>query len=230
MTSTTDEIVPPQRGFQDLAKSIPVKKKLTFTDQLRVSFKWLLDPISEWLYQHDVHPNRLTILGVLGTGFSAFLAAMGHFSWAGLVFLLMSPIDALDGPLARRRGEPEDFGAFVDSVSDRYAELMVFAGLLWYAMQQGDALWALAIYFAAFGSVLVSYVRARAQSLGMEAKVGIITRVERVLIIGPALLFNIPMVGVAILAVGSNLTAFQRIAHVRNESRRKTAGKKTRQA
>lgn len=225
MTSKINEMVPPRKGKQPLEKSIPVKKKLTFTDQLRVSFKWILDPISDWLYRHNVHPNRLTILGVLGTGVSAVLAARGQFVWAGLVFLLMSPIDALDGPLARRRGEPEEFGAFVDSVSDRYAELMVFGGLLWYAVEQGNALWAMAIYLAAFGSVLVSYVRARAQSLGMEAKVGFITRVERVLIIGPTLLLSMPLVGVAILAVGSNLTAFQRIAHVRNQSRRNAAGK-----
>ncbi len=230
MSSTTDEMTPSRKGGPDLEKSIPVKKKLTFTDQLRVTFKWILDPISEWLYQHDVHPNRLTILGVLGTGLSAVLAAMGHFRWAGLVFLLMSPIDALDGPLARRRGEPQEFGAFVDSVSDRYAELMVFGGLLWYAADQGQTWWAMAIYLAAFGSVLVSYVRARAQSLGMEAKVGWVTRVERVLIIGPSLLLNIPMVGVAILAMGSNLTAFQRIAHVRAQSRRNAAGKKTKQS
>lgn len=230
MSTKTNQMAPPRKGRPDLEKSIPAKQKPTFTDQLRLSFKWLLDPISDWLYRNNVHPNRLTILGVLGTGASALLASQGWFTWAGLLFLLMSPIDALDGPLARRRGEPEDFGAFVDSVSDRYAELMIFGGLLWYAIQQGDPLWAMGIYLAAIGSVLVSYVRARAQSLGMEAKVGVITRVERVLIIGPTLLFNIPMVGVAILAVGSNLTAFQRIAHVRSESRRKAAGKKTKQS
>lgn len=200
-------------------KSISRKAKPTLTDQLRVSSKWIIDPVVAWLDRVGVQPNHLTLLGVLGAAASAWLASQGLFTWAGVVFLAMSPFDALDGPLARLRGEPENFGAFVDSVSDRYSELFLFAGLLWYSVDQGPASWVLPIYLAAFGSVLVSYVRARAQSLGMEAKGGVFTRVERVLAIGLTLLFNVPLVGVALLAVGANLTALQRIAHVRAESR-----------
>jgi CDP-diacylglycerol--glycerol-3-phosphate 3-phosphatidyltransferase len=130
----------------------------------------------------------------------------------------MSLVDAFDGPLARLRGEPRDFGAFVDSVSDRYAELLTYAGLLWYSLQHQDTWLSLAVYFAAFGSVLVSYTRARAQSLGYEAKVGIFSRVERIFILGLALFFNYVFIGVTLIAVGSNLTALRRVWHVRYEA------------
>ena len=138
----------------------------------------------------------------------------------------MGIVDALDGPLARLRGT-EDFGAFVDSVSDRYSELFVYGGLMWYYVQQADSLGSMLVFAAASGSVLVSYVRARAQSLGFETKVGILTRVERVLIIGPSLLFNIPIIGVGIIAIGANFTALQRIFHMRHQtqnSNNKTSG------
>lgn len=210
------------KGRQDpLEDSIPQKEGRTFTDQLRITFKWLLDPTADFLMRLGVHPNVLTLTGVLGTGVSAVLAAQGMFIWSGFVFLLMSPIDALDGALARRLGEPENFGAFIDSVSDRYSEYFVYAGLLWYVLQEGNHVWAVLVYLAAFGSVLVSYVRARAQSLGMEAKVGMFSRVERILVLGPSLLFNIPFVGVGILAVGANVTALHRILHVRAQAHRR---------
>jgi CDP-diacylglycerol--glycerol-3-phosphate 3-phosphatidyltransferase len=117
--------------------------------------------------------------------------------------------------MARLRGEPSDFGAFVDSVTDRYSELVIFLGLLLYYNSQGDWVSTLGVYLAAAGSVLVSYVRARAQSLGYEAKVGILTRAERYAVLAPSLIFNIPWVGVWIIAVLANITAFQRIIHVR---------------
>ncbi|MDH5508678.1 MAG: CDP-alcohol phosphatidyltransferase family protein, partial [Anaerolineae bacterium] len=155
----------------------------------------------------------------VGTGVGALLVSQGRLSLGGLLIMLMGPIDALDGPVARVRGEPEDFGAFVDSVSDRYSELMIFAGLLWYFLQQGNWGASMLVFLAAGGSVLVSYVRARAQSLGFDAKVGILTRVERFLVIGPALLLNIPIIGVGIVAIGANITALQRVIYVRREAR-----------
>ena len=199
--------------------TIKTKKRLTFTDQLRVLFKGILDPLAELLNRWGIHPNVLTLTGVVGTGVGALLVSQGRLSLGGLLIMLMGPIDALDGPVARVRGEPEDFGAFVDSVSDRYSELMIFAGLLWYFLQQGNWGASMLVFLAAGGSVLVSYVRARAQSLGFDAKVGILTRVERFLVIGPALLLNIPIIGVGIVAIGANITALQRVIYVRREAR-----------
>ncbi|MEX1071914.1 MAG: CDP-alcohol phosphatidyltransferase family protein [Anaerolineales bacterium] len=197
--------------------------QVTFTDRLRISFKWFLDPIANGLNRMGVRANMLTLAGLVGITVSAYFLSQGRFTLGGAIFLLMTPLDALDGPLARLRGEPKNFGAFVDSVTDRYSELVIYAGLLWYAQENRDAFFVMTIYFAAFGSVLVSYIRARAQSVGLEAKVGWFSRVERYLILGPALLFNIPFIGVTIVALGSNATALQRILYVRQVSRKQKA-------
>lgn len=188
---------------------------ITFTDRLRVNSAWVLDPAIDFLFKLGVHPNQLTLLGLAGAGVAAWLVSQGSFSLGGLVLLLTGPVDALDGALARRRGEPQRFGAFVDSVTDRYSELLLFAGLLWVAQARDDTFFQMAVYFAAFGSVLVSYVRARAQSLGFEAKGGLLSRVERFLILVAFLLISQPVAGIVIIAVGGNLTALQRIWHVR---------------
>lgn len=195
-----------------------MRDPVTFTDRLRISFGWALNPIVDLLYQTGIHPNLLTLLGLLGISAGAWFAAQGNFSAAGLMVLLMTPFDALDGALARRRGEPQNFGAFVDSVSDRYGELVVYGGLLWWANQNANLWLAFGSYLAAFGSVLVSYIRARAQSVGLDAKVGLFSRVERYFVLGPTLLFNQPLLGVAVIAIGANLTALQRIWHVRSQA------------
>jgi CDP-diacylglycerol--glycerol-3-phosphate 3-phosphatidyltransferase len=137
------------------------------------------------------------------------------------MILAMGPVDALDGTMARLRGEPSEFGAFVDSVTDRYSELVIFGGLLFYFSQQGDWLGALVTYIAAGGSVLVSYVRARASSLGYDTKVGILTRMERYLVLAPTLVLNYPMVGLWIIAVLANVTALQRVWDIRRQIRSK---------
>jgi CDP-diacylglycerol--glycerol-3-phosphate 3-phosphatidyltransferase len=191
----------------------------TFTDRLRINFAWVLDPIVELLNKLGVRPNQLTLAGVLGSMIAAILVSQGAFRLGGVVLLLTGPVDALDGALARRRGEAQDFGAFVDSVTDRYSELAIYAGLLWAAQMQADTFLLMAVYFAAFGSALVSYVRARAQSLGFESKIGWFSRVERFLILSACLLFNQPLLGVGIIAIGANFTALQRIWHVRRVAR-----------
>ncbi|MBX3006238.1 MAG: CDP-alcohol phosphatidyltransferase family protein [Anaerolineales bacterium] len=198
-----------------------MRDPITFTDRLRVSFAWLINPTVEFLNKLGVTPNMLTLLGLLGITVGAVYAARGNFRIAGLMVLLMTPFDALDGALARRRGESQEFGAFVDSVSDRYGELVVYGGILWWATQNGNLWLAFGSYLAAFGSVLVSYIRARAQSVGLEAKVGLLSRVERYFILGPSLFFNLPMLGVGLIAVGANLTALQRIWHVRSQAQQK---------
>jgi CDP-diacylglycerol--glycerol-3-phosphate 3-phosphatidyltransferase len=192
------------------------KDPVTLTDQLRVRFKHILDPIGAFLNRLGLTPNLVTILGLVGNTIGAYFLMQGNMLVGGLLILAMGPVDALDGTMARLRGESSDFGAFVDSVTDRYSELVIFLGLLLYYNQQPDE-WinTLGVYLAAAGSVLVSYVRARAQSLGYEAKVGILTRAERYAVLAPTLIFNIPWLGIWIIAVLANITAFQRILHVR---------------
>jgi CDP-diacylglycerol--glycerol-3-phosphate 3-phosphatidyltransferase len=192
-------------------------KITTLTDQLRVRFKGILDPIGNVLNGFGLMPNTMTILGLVGNTIGAFLISQGHITLGGILILLMGPIDALDGTMARLRGMAGDFGAFVDSVTDRYSELVIFAGLLYYFLQEGNQLALMLVFFAAAGSVLVSYVRARAQSLGYETKVGILTRLERYLVLAPSLVFNIPEIGIWIVAIFANLTAIQRIYDVRRQ-------------
>lgn len=196
------------------------KQPLTLTDILRSRFKGILDPIALFLNRIGLMPNTVTILGLAGNTLGAYFLARGQMTLGGILILLMGPIDALDGTMARLRGEPTDFGAFVDSVTDRYSELVIFGGLLFYYLGQGDWLMVVLAYLAAAGSVLVSYTRARAQSLGVETKVGILTRLERYLVLSPALIFNIPHVALWILAVLANLTALQRIIDVRQKARK----------
>jgi CDP-diacylglycerol--glycerol-3-phosphate 3-phosphatidyltransferase len=147
--------------------------------------------------------------------------AYGKLTLGGIIIMVMSAVDVLDGAVARAGGEPEDFGAFVDSVSDRYSDLIILGSLLWYFVEIKFHLAGVVTFLAAAGSVLVSYVRARAQSLGFEAKVGIMTRAERIMVLVPALIFNKPFIGVLIIAVFGNITALQRIAHVRKQARQR---------
>jgi CDP-diacylglycerol--glycerol-3-phosphate 3-phosphatidyltransferase len=197
------------------------KKPITFTDQMRLRFRGILDPIGAFLNKIGLMPNTMTVLGLLGNTAGAIFLAQGKMTIGGLIILAMGPVDALDGTMARLRGEPSEFGAFVDSVTDRYSELVIFGGLMVFYAQQGNWTAALVTYVAAGGSVLVSYVRARASSLGYDTKVGILTRMERYLVLAPALVLNIPLVGLWIIAILANITAFQRILDIRRQTRSK---------
>ena len=191
--------------------------KKTFTDYLRLWFKWVLDPIGGFLNRLGLTPNMVTILGMIGNTIGAYYLARGDMWTGGILVLMMTPIDALDGTMARLRGEPSDFGAFVDSVSDRYSELIIYAGLLYHFLSLGEPLGGMLVFGAASGSVLVSYVKARAEGLGYEAKVGLLTRVERYLVLAPSLVFNQLYLGLTILAVFSHITSIQRILYVRSD-------------
>jgi len=191
--------------------------KKTLTDYLRLWFKWVLDPLGGLINRLGITPNMMTMLGLIGNAVGAFYLAMGDMRTGAILVLLMTPIDALDGTMARLRGESSDFGAFVDSVSDRYSELIIYAGLLYHFLTSGDALGGLLVFAAAAGSVLVSYVKARAEGLGYHAKVGLLTRVERYLVLAPALVFNQLYLGLGIIAIFANITAIQRIWYVRNQ-------------
>ncbi len=194
------------------------KEPVTFTDLMRATFKGLLDPIAAFLNRLGLMPNTMTLLGLAGNFAGAFFLARGEMLWGGLLVLLMGPVDALDGTMARLRGMADNFGAFVDSVTDRYSELVIFGGLLYYYANQGNTAAVMGVFLAAAGSVLVSYVRSRGQSLGWETKIGILTRMERYLVLAPALILNYPLIGVWIIAIFANLTALQRIIDIRRQA------------
>jgi CDP-diacylglycerol--glycerol-3-phosphate 3-phosphatidyltransferase len=135
-----------------------------------------------------------------------------------LVVLIAWPIDALDGTMARLRGEASDWGAFVDSVSDRYSELIVLGALLYHFAMTGQHGLEIATFAAAAGSILVSYVKARAEAQSFSAREGLLTRAERYLILGPSMVFGVPGAGVSIIAVLANFTALQRVWLVRSQA------------
>jgi CDP-diacylglycerol--glycerol-3-phosphate 3-phosphatidyltransferase len=185
---------------------------------MRVIFKGIVEPIAAFFNRLGLMPNTMTILGLVGNVIGAYFLAQGYMLVGGILILMMGPVDALDGTMARLRGMAGQFGAFVDSVTDRYSELVIFAGLLYYYMQQGDWIATMVVYAAAAGSVLVSYIRSRGQSLGWDTKVGILTRMERYLVLAPCLILNVPLVGLWIIAVLANITAVQRIIDVRRQA------------
>jgi CDP-diacylglycerol--glycerol-3-phosphate 3-phosphatidyltransferase len=189
--------------------------KTTFSDKLRKIFKGILDPVGAFLNSTGLTPNAVTLLGLVGTTFGAYLLSQGRMTIGGIVLLLSVLVDVFDGTMARLRGEPSDFGAFVDSVSDRYAEFITFGGIMYYFFSQDDHIAVIMTFLATAGSVLVSYVKARAEGLGFTAKVGILTRVERYIVLIPLLIFNRPFVAVTLIALLGNITAIQRILHVR---------------
>ena len=194
------------------------ERSKSFTDLMRALFKGVLDPIAAFLLRIGLTPNALTLIGLLGNTVGAVFLARGNMLVGGLIILVMVPLDAFDGTMARLLGEPSTFGAFVDSVTDRYTELITYLGLLIYYLQAGDWVGSGVVYLAAAGSILVSYVRARAEALDYEAKVGIMTRLERYVVLIPALILNFPTIGVGIIAVLANITAIHRIVHVRRQA------------
>jgi len=185
---------------------------------MRVRFRGVVDGIGIVLKDLGVTPISLSLVGLIGHFVAALFVARGEFLISGLLLLFLAPVDALDGTLARLRGETSNFGGFFDSVIDRYSEMLVFGGLLIYFQNRFDNGMVLLTFMAAAGSVLVSYTRARGEALGYEVRRGMLTRLERYLILVPSLMFGIPKWGVALVAVLANFTAVQRFLFVRRQA------------
>ena len=200
-----------------MEETLKEEQPKTFTDFLRKLFKNILDPVAEWLVKLGLHPNVVTVLGLFGHFVAAVLIILGKVPLGGLVTLIMAPIDAIDGTMARIKGEPTAFGAFVDSVTDRYSEILLYGSLLVYLGTQNNYTGVILAFLAVTGSMMVSYARTKAESLGFDSKIGLLSRVERYLILIPCLIFNIPMVALWILAIFTHITALQRVFYVRKK-------------
>lgn len=190
------------------------KEPKSATDLVRSIFSSMFEPIAMFLNRLGVKPNAVTISGLVGHFIAAYLVAIGQISWGGVVLLLMAPADFLDGMMARLCGESSSFGAFLDSVTDRYSEFVIMGGLLIYFLHQQDWSACILAYLAVSGSILVSYTRSRAETLGFTAKIGILTRFERYVILIPGLILRIPVISLWIIAILANITALQRIYYV----------------
>jgi len=184
------------------------------TKFLRDIFNKPLEAIANYLDRLGITANTITLIGLTGNITAAFFIGRGQFLAGAIILIFLSPLDAVDGALSRVRNKETKFGAFLDSICDRYSEIAVIFGILVFFLNKNDFWGVIFSFLAVTGSVLVSYVRARAEALGGECKIGILTRVERYLLIIIVLLINQVEVGVGILAVFSHITAFQRIIHV----------------
>ncbi len=191
----------------------------TFTDFLRQLFKGVLDGIAAFLNKLGLKPNMVTAAGLVGNLIAALLIAYGKLTWGGLVAMLVGPLDALDGTMARMRNESGRYGAFVDSVTDRYSEIALYGGLLVYFNKTGTWQDALLVFFAAVGSIMVSYTRARAEALNYSAKIGLLTRAERYIVLIPGIIFGFTHISLWILAVLTHVTALQRFWYVRKQAK-----------
>lgn len=189
----------------------------TLSDFLRDKFKRVANIGATFLLKIGLSPNSVTYLGLLGHLLAAYFVANGMVSLGGVILLIMAPLDFLDGTMARMIGGSTTLGSFVDSVTDRYSEFIIFGGLLLYYLQEQNGLACVLVYLSVAGSILVSYIRAKAESLHLDAKLGILSRVERYIILIPGLIFNIPIVSLWIIAVLANVTAIQRIFHVHRQ-------------
>jgi CDP-diacylglycerol--glycerol-3-phosphate 3-phosphatidyltransferase len=186
-------------------------------DWARVNAKFILDPIARVFIRLGIRANILTFAGLLGNAAGAFFLARGELLGGGLLILAMGPIDALDGATARLRGQTSDWGAYVDSTTDRWSEGVILLGLLAYYMDRADTQGAMLVLLALFGSMMVSYTKARAEGLGFTADVGVMTRFERYLVLVPSLLLGWPAIGLWVIASLANITAVQRFLHVRKQ-------------
>ena len=163
-----------------------------------------------------ITPNMISLFGFGGNLAAAWLITEGELLAAGLVYLFFSALDLVDGAVARATGLASPFGAVFDAVLDRASEAIVLAAGAWYFAERGEQLQVAAVSAAVFGSIAVSYMRARAEVAGLSMREGLFRRQERVALLSIGLLFNALTVIVALLAILANITALQRFWMLRS--------------
>lgn len=165
-------------------------------------------------------PNQFTVMGLVLNGVVGWVAAEGRLQLAGVLLIVAGAFDMLDGAVARATGRVTRFGGVLDSVLDRYAEAFVLGGLLiWIVRTELGAVPVLLCYATIVGSILVSYVRARAEGAGIALTQGFFARPERIVVLALGLLLDRPIWALWLLAVATNLTVLQRLWLVRRAAR-----------
>lgn len=223
-----------------------------FFKQLRDALQQLIykviNPLVYGMIKIGITPNVVTTIGFLGNVLAAALMVYAStqetvteqfywVAWSGATIIIFSLFDMLDGQVARLGGMTSTFGAMYDSVLDRYCELFTLGGITYYLMETGYETGAIITFLALIGSIMVSYVRARAEGLDIECKIGFMQRPERVVVTSVAALacgiyganavapvfdpMLILIVAMGIIAVFANLTAFARIMHCRKQLMKK---------
>src|SRR5580698_4877731 len=238
-------------------------KKKTFREQLQLGIYKIINPFVRLLVKIGFTPNKVTTTGFLLNVGVAFIFILGgeegnrgdfsYVGWAGALILFAGLFDMLDGQVARLGKMSSSFGALFDSVLDRYSELFLFLGICYYLVAHHYFLSSLFAFIGLIGSMMVSYTRARAESLGIECKNGLMQRPERIVLIGvaaiacgitahyiggnyklfikgipfhvfePMSIFTVP---IAVMAVLTNLTAIARLREAKKELDKKDKQKK----
>lgn len=179
---------------------------------------YITRPVVRLLAKTSITPNAVTCFGLLLTVGAAALIATGHLFAAGFVVLVAGLFDLLDGALARLTNQTTRFGAVLDSTIDRLAEAALLLGILIFYAREQSTLGILLVGVALPSSLLVSYIRARAETAGVNCQVGLFTRTERVIVLALGLLLSqisyALIVALAIIAAFSFFTAGQRLFYV----------------
>lgn len=217
-------------------------------DGIQKGIYFIINPFVKFLIRIGVTPNMVTTIGLLGNlaaaciiAWAGYLAAIDPthlrfdlITWGGAVTILFSLFDMLDGQVARLGNMASTFGAMYDSVLDRYCELFTLGGIAFYLLSCGSMAGAVIAFVALVGSIMVSYVRARAEGLDIKCKIGFMQRPERVVVTALSLLATgitgqtlgadstfdpniILIAAMAIIAVFANITAFARVSHCKRE-------------
>jgi len=189
----------------------PVTRGKTFTLLPHSLPQRFIDPVALAVARTGLTPNALTALGLVGSLGAAALVAGGYFLIGGLVVLAAAALDLLDGALARATGRVTAFGGVFDSVLDRLGEAAVLGGVLFHFSEGGHRQEVVLAFIAVVGSIMVSYVRARAEGAGLKLTDGIFTRPERVIVLGLGLMVDQMLIALWVLAVLTVFTVLQRL-------------------
>jgi len=188
-------------------------------DHWKTFYSTAISPVIDFFIRINANPNVFTTIGFLVSIGAAYFASKGSFRIASLILLLSGICDTIDGKVARASGKTTKFGALYDSSLDRYAEVLYFLGLAIFFVHAEWYKTSVAIFLGLSGSMMVSYVRARAEGLGFECKVGLLQRPERILLLAAGGLIHpyALVTAIWIIAIGANFTAIQRIVHIRSK-------------
>jgi len=198
----------------------------SLSDNLRKLTQPILVPVARFLGHLGLTPNMLSLIGMAAYVVAALVLATGHPILCAIILMIFGPLDVLDGTLARDSGQESEYGAFLDATLDRYEEFFMYAGLLYYLLTHlgKGSLSAILVISALSGSFFVSYTRAKAEALGFECSVGILTRFERIVLFIIAILTGWIDPVLAIIALFSFVTTFQRMAVVARQAKGHESG------
>ena len=180
---------------------------------------YITKPIIGSLNKSGIKPTTLTFTGLAIDIGAAYVIATSHFVLGGVLILISGLFDLLDGALARFANQATKFGAILDSTVDRISEAAILCGLLIWYLSKGATSEIVAIFTALVGSFLVSYIRARAEGLGLECRVGLFTRAERVIVLAVGLLVNQVFIALWILVIFVYVTVAQRLLYLRKQAK-----------